>query len=61
VRGIGQVPSLMIALETGDVKRFPTVGDFSSYGRCVGSERRSNGKKKEAATSRLFALVTGAG
>ena len=46
VSGIGQVLSLMIALETGDVKRFPTVGDFSSYCRCVGSEHRSNGKKK---------------
>jgi len=46
VRGIGQVLSLTIALETGDVKRFPTVGDFSSYCRCVGSEHRSNGKKK---------------
>lgn len=46
MRGIGQVLSLTLALETGDVKRFLKVGDFSSYCRCVGSEHRSNGKKK---------------
>ena len=46
VSGIGKVLGLTIALETGDVSRFATVGDFSSYCRCVGSEHRSNGKKK---------------
>jgi transposase len=61
VRGIGQGLSLTIVLETGDVKHVPAVGDFSSYCRWVGSEHRSNGKKKGAATSRLFALLTGAG
>ena len=34
------------SLETGDIGRFPSVGDFASYTRCVGSERVSNGKKK---------------
>lgn len=33
-------------LETGDIRRFPSVGDFASYCRCVGSERLSNGKRK---------------
>ena len=33
-------------LEVGDIDRFPTVGDYSSYCRCVKSERFSNGKKK---------------
>jgi len=33
-------------LETGQIKRFPTVGDFASYWRCVGSQKLSNGKKK---------------
>lgn len=33
-------------LEVGDIKRFPTVGDYSSYCRCVRSERISNKKKK---------------
>jgi transposase len=46
VSGVGKVLALTIALETGQVSRFATVGDFSSYCRCVGSEHRSNGKKK---------------
>jgi transposase len=46
VPGIGDVLALSIALETGDIGRFPTVGDFSSYCRTVRSERISNGKKK---------------
>jgi len=44
--GVGKVLALTIALETGEVSRFAMVGDFSSYCRCVGSEHRSNGKKK---------------
>jgi len=46
VSGVGKVLALTLALETGEVSRFATVGDFSSYCRCVGSEHRSNGKKK---------------
>lgn len=46
VSGIGPVLALTIMLETGDIRRFPSVGDFASYARCVGSERLSNGKKK---------------
>jgi transposase len=46
VPGIGDILALNIALETGDVGRFSTVGDFSSYCRTVKSERISNGKKK---------------
>ena len=46
VPGIGQVLALTIILETGEIKRFPTVGDFASYCRCVGSQKLSNGKKK---------------
>lgn len=37
---------MTLALETGDVKRFASPGDYASYCRCVRSERRSNGKKK---------------
>jgi transposase len=44
--GIGHTLSLTIMLETGDISRFPTVGDYASYGRCVGSKKISNGKKK---------------
>lgn len=46
VPGIGLVLSLTIALETGDVHRFASVGDYASYCRMVKSERISNGKKK---------------
>jgi transposase len=33
-------------LETGDMGRFPTVGNYASYCRCVGSTKISNGKRK---------------
>lgn len=44
--GIGRVLSLTIALETGDIHRFASVGDYASYCRMVKSERISNGKNK---------------
>jgi transposase len=44
--GIGQILGLTIMLEVGDINRFPKVGNFSSYCRCVKSERISNNKKK---------------
>jgi len=44
--GIGKILALTIMLEVGDIGRFPTVGDYSSYCRCVESKRISNGKKK---------------
>lgn len=46
VTGIGEILGLTIMLESGDMERFPKVGNFSSYSRCVKSERLSNGKKK---------------
>ena len=46
VSGIGQILGLTIMLETGDIRRFPQVGNFASYCRCVGSEKLSNGKRK---------------
>jgi transposase len=50
VPGIGDILALNIALETGDIGRFPTVGDFSSYCRTVKSERISNGKRRAKGT-----------
>ena len=47
VPGIGDILALTIMVEVGDIHRFPTVGDYSSYCRCVKSERLSNGKKKD--------------
>jgi transposase len=46
VPGIGQILALTIMLETGEIRIFPTVGDYASYCRCVGSQKLSNGKKK---------------
>jgi transposase len=46
VSGIGQTLALTIMLETGDIRRFSSVGNFASYCRCVGSEKMSNGKRK---------------
>jgi transposase len=42
--GIGQILGLTIMLEVGHIDRFPTVGNYSSYCRCVRSIRTSNGK-----------------
>ena len=44
--GIGKILSLTIMLEVDNINRFPKVGNYSSYSRCVKSERISNGKKK---------------
>lgn len=44
--GIGKILGLTIMLEVGDIRRFSKVGAYSSYCRCVKSERISNGKKK---------------
>jgi transposase len=46
VNGIGDILGLTIMLETGDIGRFPKVGNYASYCRCVGSEWISKGKLK---------------
>lgn len=46
VPGIGKVLATTIALETGDIGRFPRVGNFASYCRCVEAKRVSNGRRK---------------
>ena len=48
ISGIGEILSMVIMLEAGDMSRFPSVGNFSSYCRCVKSIRLSNNKKKGA-------------
>ena len=44
--GIGDILALTIMLEVGDIIRFPKVSNYSSYCRCVKSERITNKKKK---------------
>jgi transposase len=46
VPGIGLILAMTIMLEVGDIGRFPQVGNFASYCRCVSSERLSDGKSK---------------
>jgi transposase len=44
--GIGRILGMTITMETGDVRRFPSDGDFASYCRLVEAQRLSNGKCK---------------
>jgi transposase len=46
VDGIGAILAQTIVLETGEIGRFPTVGHYASYCRCVPSTKISNGKRK---------------
>ena len=44
--GVGSILALTITLETGDITRFPSAGDYASYCRTVDSARLSNERKK---------------
>jgi len=46
IPGVGNILGLTITLEVGDIGRFVKAGNYSSYCRCVKSERTSNKKKK---------------
>jgi transposase len=46
IPGIGNILGLTIMLEVGDISRFAKAGNYSSYCRCVKSEKISNNKKK---------------
>jgi transposase len=46
VQGIGTILAQTITLATGAVSRFPTVGPYASYCRCVDSPKLSNGKRQ---------------
>jgi transposase len=50
--GIGMALGMLIVLESGDFKRFPTAGDYASYCRTVKSERTSNDKRKGSNNSK---------
>jgi transposase len=52
VTGIGPTLASTILLETGDIRRFTTVGQFASYCRCVSSQYLSNGKRKGAGNTK---------
>jgi transposase len=44
--GIGKILGMTILLETGPIERFTQVGHYSSYARCVPTNKISNGKSK---------------
>jgi len=44
--GVGDILAMSILLELGYIRRFKSVGNFSSYARCVESIKMSNFKKK---------------
>jgi len=46
VAGVGDVLAPTIRLETGEISRFPSAGNYVSYCRAVGSQHLSNGKSK---------------
>ena len=46
IPGIGNILGLTIMMEVGTMDRFPKVGNYSSYCRCVESKRITNKKKK---------------
>ena len=46
IAGVGDILAPMILLETGPIERFAQVGNYSSYARCVPTNKISNGKSK---------------
>ena len=46
ISGVGDVLAPTIMLETGEIERFKSVGNYSSYCRVVDSRRESNERKK---------------
>jgi transposase len=52
IPGIGDILALTIMLEVGDITRFKKVGNYSSYCRCVKTNRLSNNKSKGKGNSK---------
>ena len=46
IPGVGKILGMTILLETGPIERFAQVGQYSSYSRCVPTDKISNGKSK---------------
>lgn len=44
--GVGRILGLTVTMETGDIGRFGSPGEYASYSRTVDARRLSNGKKK---------------
>jgi len=50
--GIGKILGMTILMETGPIERFAAVGNYSSYARCVPTQKISNGKIKGRGNSK---------
>lgn len=50
--GIGKILGMTILMETGPIERFSQVGNYSSYARCIPSQKISNGKVKGRGNSK---------
>ena len=50
--GVGKILGMTILLETGPIERFAQVGNYSSYARCVPTDKISNGKSKGKGNTR---------
>jgi transposase len=46
IPGVGEILAMTILIETGEINRFNSAGNYCSYCRCVKSEKISNGKIK---------------
>jgi transposase len=52
IPGVGKILGMTILLETGPIERFAQVGQYSSYARCVPTDKISNGKSKGKGNAR---------
>src|SRR5262245_32430009 len=57
VQGIGTILAQTITLETGVISRFPTVGNYASYCRCVDSRSSAMASAKARAMSKMATRI----
>jgi transposase len=53
IRGVGDVLALTMLYEIHDINRFPSRGEFCSYGRLVKGQKSSNGKSYGTTGARI--------
>lgn len=53
IPGVGQILALVIPYEVENIKRFPSVQDFSSYTRLIRPDKESDGKWAEKSDKKI--------
>lgn len=53
IRGVGKILGLTLLYEIGDITRFPSVQDFSSYARLIKCSKESDGKKSGTSGAKI--------